>query len=69
MFYADVQVWLGLVISIYVVIIVLQLLENAFGPSKVPNRGNTTNKWNWLCYVRQTAKHYVYVFGNLLSQG
>ncbi|XP_046640837.1 ionotropic receptor 93a-like isoform X2 [Daphnia pulicaria] len=62
-------VWLGLVISIAFVIIVLQLLENAFGPSKVPNRGNKTNKWYWLYYVRQTAKHYVYVFGNLLSQG
>jgi hypothetical protein len=69
MIYTDVQVWLGLVISIVFVIIVLQLLENAFGPSKVLNHGNTTKKWYWLYYVRQTGKHYIYVFGNLLSQG
>jgi hypothetical protein len=61
------------------VIVVLQLLEfyldyrslsdTVSNDEEEPNRRNVRNERGWLYYVRQAGKHYIYVFGNLLSQG
>lgn len=67
---------MGLAISILFVIIILQLLEFyldyrslcEISPSKVSNNGKITQR-AWLYYVRRAGKHYIYVFGNLMSQG
>nr|CAH0101820.1 unnamed protein product [Daphnia galeata] len=69
-------VWLGLLISIMTVIVVLQLLElylDYRSPSQIDSsedgQRNKKNPKGWLHYVRQIGKHYIYVFGNLFSQG
>ena len=62
------------------VIIVLQLLEfyldyrsqseATVSIEEEPKRNrNIRNQRGWLHYVRHAGKHYVYVFGHLLSQG
>ena len=70
------QVWLGLLISIMIVIVVLQLLElylDYRSPSQIDSsedgQRNKKNPKGWLHYVRKIGKHYIYVFGNLFSQG
>jgi hypothetical protein len=70
------QVWLGLLISIMIVIVVLQLLEFYLDyrfqsqiDSCEDGQRNKKNPKGWLHYVRKIGKHYIYVFGNLLSQG
>ncbi|XP_046641506.1 uncharacterized protein LOC124326631 [Daphnia pulicaria] len=65
-------VWLGLGISIVCVIAVLNLIQRFLNyPSVIetPSRPNDNPATEKITKKEETGKQYLYVFGNLLSQG
>jgi hypothetical protein len=73
------QVWLGLGISIFCVIAILNLIRRylecrstfriGFRPNNEPQTGNLKTGGQHRAKKRQTGNEYLYVLGNLLSQG
>jgi hypothetical protein len=72
------QIWLGLGISIVCVIVILNLIQRysesasgtGFRLNNKPQTGNLTNNGQLRGTKGETGKQqYLYVFGNLLSQG